>query len=219
MKKVSKKLIVVLAIVIILLCLSTFAFLNAGSWLKGNDKPVQSQAIIILSGPPTRSFYAADLYAQGFAKEIYVSRPVREYPLKMLDDLGVYVPRAEDIYKQVLIRKGVPDKDIHIFGESLLSTVQEAEAASKIFSGDKCKVLIVTSPFHVKRTQMIFKEKLRNCEFTVVGTPYEPYPDKWWSNQDSARNIILEITKIIFYKFGGRFYSGVDESSRYNARQ
>lgn len=178
-----------------------------GYWLKGDEKPVKSDAIIILAGTPTRSFYAADLYRQGYASQVYISKPVREHSLKMLDKIGVSFPRQEEVDKEVLLKKGVHEQNIHFFGQSSLSTVQEAEAASKLFRGDSCKIIIVTSPYHVRRAKMIFKDTMQNCQFKVLGTTYEPFPEKWWTDQDAARNVLLETSKAVFYLLGGRFRS------------
>lgn len=205
MRKISKKKAILFAVTIVFIFLTIIAFLNVGSWLKGTDSPERSSAIIVLSGPPTRSFHAAELYRQGYAGAIYVTRPIREGSLEMLDELNIYFPRTEKMHTDVLLKKGVPKERIHLVGDACLSTVDEAEVVSRLFRGEDCRVLVVTSPYHVKRTQMIFRDKMKECKFKVLATPYESFPKKWWKDQDSSRNVILEIIKIIFYKFGGRF--------------
>ena len=205
MKKRTK--VICFSLILCIVCFFVTAFYFAGYWLKGDEKPVKSDAIIVLAGEPTRSFYAADLYNSGYAPAVYISIPIREHGLKMLDDLGIFIPRMEDIYKQILLKKGVHEQNIHFFGQSSLSTVQEAEAASKLFRGDSCKIIIVTSPCHVRRASMIFKDTMKNCQFRVLGTTYEPFPEKWWTDQDAARNVLLEMSKIVFYLLGGRFRS------------
>ncbi|OPY03270.1 MAG: hypothetical protein A4E60_00462 [Syntrophorhabdus sp. PtaB.Bin047] len=179
--------------------------LNIAGWLKGNDVPLPSRAILVLSGPPTRSFYAADLYRQGFAGEVYVTRPVREPFARMLDEAGIPYPRTEQLHVAVLLKMGVPATRIHVVGEPCLSTADEAEVARHIFSGRDCSILVVTSPYHVRRSVMIFGDVMKGCRFTVLGTPYESFPGKWWKDQDAARNVLLEVSKIIFYRLGGRF--------------
>jgi uncharacterized SAM-binding protein YcdF (DUF218 family) len=217
MRKVSKKLVIIIGIFIIILILVSIAVLNVGNWLKGSDTPAPSKAIVVLAGPPSRSFYAADLYAKGYATEVYVSKPVRERELIMLDNLKVFMPKAEDIYKQILMRKGVPEKNIHLLGQSSMSTIDEGKEINREFKKDNCSILIVTSPYHAKRTKMILNKVLTQCDFRVLGTPYEPFPEKWWTNQDSARNVLLEIIKIIFFETGGRFQSSTkDQSSLFN---
>jgi uncharacterized SAM-binding protein YcdF (DUF218 family) len=196
-----------LSLILFTLCFLITAFYFAGYWLKGDEKPAKSDAIIVLAGAPARSFYAADLYNSGYAPAVYISIPIREHDLTMLDDLGIFIPRAENIYKQILLKKGVPEENIHFFGQSSLSTVQEAEAASKLFRGDSCKIIIVTSPCHVRRASMIFKDTMKGCQLRVLGTTYEPFPEKWWTNQGAARDVLLETSKTVFYLFGGRFRS------------
>jgi uncharacterized SAM-binding protein YcdF (DUF218 family) len=178
-----------------------------GCWLQYSDKPEKSDAIIVLAGNPTRAIYAAEPYLKGSAPKIYISRPVRRHREKLLDELGVYFPYAEEVYRQVLLKKGVPDSDIRIFGKSSISTVEEAAAIKELFKGSRKRLLVVTSPYHIRRAKMIFGNVLKDHEIRVVGTPYEPFPQKWWTNQDLARNVILEVVKILFYKLGGRFYS------------
>lgn len=200
-----KKLAVLAAVAGALAALTSIAVLNVVSWLRGGDEPAPAQVIFILSGPPSRSLYAAELYNRGYAKEVYMARPVREYWYKLIEDIGVYFPATERMQRDVLLKKGVPAGHIHLIGDSCKNTIDEAEAAQAALRGKDCSLLIVTSPYHVKRAQMIFQDRMRSCRFRVVGTPYETLHEKWWTDQDSARNVILEVSKIIFYKLGGRF--------------
>ena len=182
-----------------------FAFYYAGAWLKKEEIPVKADAIVILAGPPSRALCAADLYTKGFAPIVYISRPVREGELKLLDTMGIDFPRMEDIVRQILLKKDVPEGSIRFLGKNSVSTAGEAETCARIFSGNGCRILIVTSPYHVRRTRLIFEQHLRNCDFRVIGTSYEPFPEKWWKDQDAARNVILEVLKMVFYVSGGRF--------------
>lgn len=199
----TKKLVACISILVVIIA-GVAVFLNLGNWLRCSDKPVPSRAIMVLSGPPMRPYYAAELYRQGYAKEIYVTRPIREFQAKMLDDMGIYWPRTEQVHSDVLQKRGVPADHIRIIGNNCMNTIDEAEAADKVLGGKDCSVLVVTSPYHVRRSQMIFNDTLRHCRYRVLATPYEPFPTQWWTDQDAARNVILEITKIVFYKLGGR---------------
>ncbi len=208
MRKISRKWFVISGVVLaVLLCTLLFA-LNIVGWLKGKDVPLPSRAILVLSGPPTRSFYAADLYRQGYAGEVYVTRPVREPFARMLDEAGIPYPRTEQLHVDVLVKMGVPATRIHVVGEPCLSTADEAEVAQRLFSGRDCRILVVTSQYHVRRAEMIFGDVLKDCRFSVLGTPYESFPAQWWKDQDAARNVLLEVSKIIFYRLGGRFGAG-----------
>jgi len=85
-----------------------FAFYYAGAWLKKEEIPIKADAIVILAGPPSRALSAADLYAKGFAPIVYISRPVREGELKLLNTMGIDFPRMEDIVRQILVKKMCP---------------------------------------------------------------------------------------------------------------
>ncbi len=199
----------ILLLVLLLFCIwiSVF-FFYAGYWLQGNDAPAEADAIIVLAGPPTRAFYAADLYHQGYASKIFITVPIREHALKLTDELGVDIPRAEQIYRQVLIKKSVPADNIYFIGKDLISTADEAEAINRSFKSENCRLLVVTSPFHVRRSHMVLHNMVERCDIKVLATPYEPSLEKWWTNQDSARNVLTEMLKITFYMCGGRFHSG-----------
>jgi hypothetical protein len=40
-----------------------------------------------------------------------------------------------------------------------------------------------------------------------VATPYEDFVEKWWTDQTSAVNVVLETAKLIHYHLGGAFRS------------
>lgn len=178
---------------------------QAARWLLTAESPVKADAIVVLAGEPARAFYAADLYRQGFADKIFISKPVRLPGLRMLDDLGVPFPRSEEIYRQVLIKKGVPDRNISFFGEGSISTLEEALAIRALMRGKNGRLLIVTSPYHTRRTGMIFRDVLPDTGITVLSTTYESFPANWWKDQDTARNVLLEMAKILYYRLGGAF--------------
>ncbi len=65
----------------------------------------------------------------------------------------------------------------------------------------------MTSPSHVRRARLIVERALagRGVTLAVCATPYESLRDDWWRTQDSARDVVLEWTKLMFYLLGGRF--------------
>jgi uncharacterized SAM-binding protein YcdF (DUF218 family) len=208
MKLNKSRLLIVISIIVLTTSILLFSVRLAGYWLLNSDNPQEADAIVVLAGNPTRAFYAADLYVKGYAPKIYISKPIRLHHERLLDELGVISPYAEDIYRQVLLKKGVPDSHIQVFGKSSISTVEEAEAIKELFKGSNKRLLVITSPYHTRRTKMIIRDVLGGYDVKVVATPYEPFPKKWWTDQDSARNVILEAFKILFYKLGGTFIPG-----------
>ena len=186
----------------------TAAFLAyAAEWLRGHDAPQKADAIVVLAGTPERALYAAELFKAGYANKVLASRPVRERGLRLLDDLGIPFPRAEEIYGQILARSGVPAAHVSFFGNGSASTYEEAKALSDLALGTHPTLLVVTSPYHVRRAAMILDDVAGPAtnRIIVVGTPFEPFPAEWWRYQDAARNVLLELVKIGFYRFGGKY--------------
>jgi uncharacterized SAM-binding protein YcdF (DUF218 family) len=174
-------------------------------WLSAGDQPQKADAILVLGGSFTRPFQAADLYRQGLAGKIYVSVPVREPQYRLLDEAGVAYPREEEIVRQVLQKQGVPASAIAYFGKDSISTAAEAQAARALFAGGSPRLLVVSSPYHLRRVRMIFTDAFPGADIRVIATSYDPFPHSWWNDQSAARNVQLELAKIAYYKLGGRF--------------
>jgi uncharacterized SAM-binding protein YcdF (DUF218 family) len=177
----------------------------AGEWLSAGDRPQKADAILVLGGGYARPFQAADLYRRGFARKIYVSVPARGDEYRLLDEAGVAFPREEEVVRQVLQKKGVPASAIEYFGKDSISTAAEAQAARALFGKGVPRLLVVTSPYHLRRTRMTFSDALPAADIRVIATSYDPFPQAWWKDQSAARHVLLELAKITFYQLGGRF--------------
>jgi len=182
----------------------------AGHWLQSGDEidpSKKADVIVVLAGSYFRPLYAAELYNQGVGSVVYVSRAIDRKDRKLLESVDVNLPLQEDIFHRILQKKGVPDSAIRFFGKSLISTAQEAEAFKEAIGNEPKTVVLVTSPYHVRRAEMIFEDALPNCTVLAVGTPYEPFPKKWWLARTPAMNTFNETIKILFYLLGGYFES------------
>jgi len=181
--------------------------LTAGYWLQTGDSPEHSDAMVVLGGNFLRPVYAAELYQLGMADKIYVGRTHRRPGERALDQNMVAYPREEEVYRAVLRKKGVPAQAVEYYGDELLSTVQEAEALLAQIGPGPGKLLVITSPYHVRRARMVFKDVLPGWEVRVAGTPQEALRTAWWTGQESARMVMLEFPKTLYYLLGGRFRS------------
>lgn len=184
-----------------LACLLFFA----SRWLPDSDAVATADAIVVLAGDSRRTLYAADLYRQGMAAQVLVSRPIRGARERILEDLGIPMPAAEEYDRMILLRKGVPEAAIDIFGSGSISTYEEGRVLGLRYAGRSPDLLAVTSPYHVRRARMILTNALPGARIHVVATPYETFPEHWWASQDAARDLLLELTKIVFYSVGGRY--------------
>lgn len=211
MKSVIGTLLKVIGFVTILcVIIGGIGLFLAGYWLQAEDKiaPVETaDAIVVLGGSYFRPLFAADLYNQGVAPAIYVSRPIERKDRELLKSVEVNLPSQEEIFYRLLRKKGVPDSAIRFFGESVISTAQEAEALKEVLGNESKTLILVTSPYHVRRAKMIFEDTIPQCTILGTGTPYQSFPKKWWSTRTSALKTVNETVKILFYLMGGRFGS------------
>ena len=183
----------------------TVSFIQAGSFLVVDVPPKRADIGLVLAGHFGRAMYAADLYHQGFVPKILISRPEREKYLEQLDSIGVPYPRQEEISRAVLLKKGVPDDRIAIIGDGVISTIAEARLVAGFLEKQPeiHSVLLITSRFHVRRAEAIFRYILQShsqVEVFAVGTPYDGFiADQWWKDRDSARQVFLETAKLLLF--------------------
>ncbi|MDO9117197.1 MAG: YdcF family protein [Nitrospira sp.] len=185
--------------------LATFCFVYAASLLVVETPPKQADVGIVLAGDFSRAFYASDLYHQGFVPRVWLSRPERERSLRQLDALDVPYPRQEEVSRAVLLRKEVPVDCIELFGNGVVSTIEEARAMAEFLvqHPDIHSLLLITSRFHVRRAEAIFRTILKDhpyLEIHAVGSPYDGFVvDQWWKDRDSARQVVLETAKWLLF--------------------
>lgn len=181
------------------------ALVFAASWLVRSDAPAKAEAIVVLAGDARRARHAADLHRQGYAPRVLISRPVRTARERMLDDMGVTLPRSEEVDAMVLRRAGVPAERIGFFGDGSLSTFEEAVVLGQMFAGKSPTLLVVTSPYHTRRAGIIIGNAMPSARILMTPTAYEEFPERWWTSQDAARDLLLEFAKLAYYALGGRF--------------
>ena len=178
--------------------------LTAGYWLRMDDAPRKADAIVILAGDIRRAIFAADLYHQGLAPVIYVSRPL-EVPPQSLVDLGFEFSRQEDQMLRVLAAKGVPLQAVRVYGHDVQSTVEEGETLNRELGPQPKTLILVTSPFHCRRAKLILSGILNRHELIMPLTPYERFDKIWWNHQLSSVAVVSEVSKFAFYFLGTPF--------------
>jgi uncharacterized SAM-binding protein YcdF (DUF218 family) len=178
---------------------------HAAGWLGADDAPAKADAILVLGSEPTRAITGAELYRQGYAGVVYLSVPRRERRWVALEQDGIRWPWFEQTARVLLANRGVPDGAIRLLGKDLVSTVAEADEAARVLAPNAGTLLVVTSRYHVHRTRLIFTDALPSTRVLVVASAAEPLPREWWTDPEAARNVMLEIAKLIFYRLGLAF--------------
>ena len=195
----------IVALVAANVAILAFVAWHAAAWLGADDTPVKADAILVLGAEPTRALTGAELYQHGFASVVYLSVPRREPRWAALAQDGIRWPWFEETARVLLRNRGVPDSQIHLLGKDLPSTVAEAAEAARTFGASAGTLLVVTSRYHVYRARLIFADALPATRVLVVASSAEPLPERWWTDQEAARNVALELAKLVFYRLGMSF--------------
>jgi len=193
-----------LTIVLLAVVLAAVSAYHVAAWLRDADPPQRAEAIVVLGNDLTRVLQGADLYRAGFAPRVLLSTPARSPRSLTLAHEGLPVLWFEEAGRTLLLRREVPDAAIATFGRGLRTTSEEARAVRALFPKGTPTLLVVTSPYHVRRARIIFRDTLPDARVLVVASRYEPFPDRWWTDLDAAPQVMLECAKLAFYMLGGR---------------
>jgi uncharacterized SAM-binding protein YcdF (DUF218 family) len=173
----------------------------AGRWLDVGERPVAVDYVLPLSGDcNSRPFVAAAMYRAGLAPKIIVPRPGRG------DNDGSGADLAhEEIYRQVLLKLGVPQRDIIMLDGENHTTFDEAQRLRHFLAeGGPKSVAIVTNDLHTRRTRWTFEHVLRGTphQLHFVSAPVADYQaDVWWQAREGATAYPCEMAKLAFYWF------------------
>jgi len=165
---------------------------KAGSFLVV-DAPRSSDVILVLAGETNhRPERALQLLAQGFGRRI------------VLD-----VPTNAKIYEftQMQLAQGYlhdlpPATAISLCPIDGLSTRDEAkDVATCLASGDRERVLIVTSDFHTRRALSILRHEIPGHEYSVAASrDEEQFGVRWWTHRQWAKTFVDEWLRLIWWK-------------------
>ena len=199
-----KCLFTVAGIVLVAGALLATVVITAGNWLIQPDRPLRADAIVALSGDLLRTVFAAELYRAGMVPRVILTEERRQPAHRKLDEMGIPFPEMHDVSREILLKLGVPREAIQVVGKRVISTAAEADAVRASLP-QEASILVVTSWYHTRRTHLTFARQFPPGKLAVVSNPADGPPSPWWSEQDSARNVILELVKIPYFLLGGRF--------------
>jgi uncharacterized SAM-binding protein YcdF (DUF218 family) len=178
---------------------------RAGEYLVVSDPLQKADAIEILaSGPLKRSLKAAELYRQGWAPRIVVTKDEQIFEMEELKHYNISVYEGHEIVCAVLKFHKVPAEVIEVLDGNNHGTWDEALKLRKYMQERSLKrLIVVTSNFHTRRTRMAFRRALRGTgvDVLVAAAPpdYEYNPHRWWTRKMDSRTLILEYQKLVFY--------------------
>ncbi|MFZ3217699.1 MAG: YdcF family protein [Candidatus Acidiferrales bacterium] len=193
-QRCRRRAFILLAILALLAAAGVVVFRGAGRWLVREDPLGKADCIVVLSGGlPYRAEAAAVLFREGYAPQVWVSRPTG--PQEELAPLGIHFVGEEEYNREILEHEGVPDAAIKIFPDAIVNTEQEVEEISReARRAGQHTVIIVTSPEHTRRVKALWTKLVgREPRAIVRAAANDPFDaDHWWRDTHDALAVMRE---------------------------
>ena len=163
------------------------------------DPITAADAVAVLGGDlDTRPFEAADLYKKGLVPKVLVSQVVEGRASAM----GL-IPGHSELNRIVLVKLGVPDTAIEMFGEANGSTKDEAVTLRAWADRhDVSRIIIPTESFSARRVRWIFDRLFAGSsvgiEIATIGPNYTHA--EWWNSEAAMIAFQNEIMKYLYYR-------------------
>jgi len=178
-----------------------------GKFLMMDSRVEKSDVVAFMSGGTNyeRLLTAFDLYKDGYAKAIFITKSLSDLSNVNLQKFGITLPTTQERSRAILVELGVPNVDIFLDKmDPGGGTKGEMTRINHFMLNDirKSKLIIVTSWWHTRRTRLIASQVLdKKINFIVV--PAVKYgkslPTNWWHYRYEALHVIEEIPKLFFY--------------------
>ncbi len=200
MKKIFlMKIFMVFGVILIMGIIFLEPLLSSVSRVLVHEDPlVKADAIVVLAGGKgSRIEAAARLYREGFGEKLLFSG-FRVYP-------ETY---SSSFMKTYALKLGVPEVNIITYNPDVeVSTRGESLANLELLKMNRMKkFIIVTSAYHTRRTNLIYKRAVSLLEYDVEFLVY-PAPDpyvpinSWWKIRTGQKAIFSEYVKSIAHYF------------------
>jgi len=170
------------------------------------EKPLaRADAILVLSGSQAfeeRTRKAAALYKQNIAPRVLLTDDGGRAGWSRVEQRN---PSFAEAAREKLIEQGVPVENIEILEPQVTGTIYEADILRRVANERNYKaVLLVTSPYHTRRTlrtfEEVFAENKLETEIGIEHAPLELSSFAWWLSKRGWRDVAGEYVKSFYYR-------------------
>jgi uncharacterized SAM-binding protein YcdF (DUF218 family) len=181
--------------VLLLILAGIYAFSHAGLWLVREDPLEKSQVIVVLSGVlPDRALAAAQIYRDGFAREVWLTQPLQ--PGASMEDLHLPYAGEEQYNRMVLTGQGVRPGDICLLTPRILNTADELRAVAEALDQQPgARAIVVTSRAHTRRVRALWRKLSPGDRgrLLVRASTEDPFDaEHWWRTTNDALTVVRE---------------------------
>lgn len=158
----------------------------------------EADAIVPLAGERARVVEAARLFRDGYARWFVITDMHVEDPNPRITYTDSVIAQAEE--------EGLPRAAMVVAPGTATSTYEEALNLRRLAQARSLRSLIVvTSPYHTRRTRMIMQEVFRDTETEVVVHPVAGHwyrAEDWWTSREGREATVSEYVKMALYVLG-----------------
>ncbi len=180
--------------------------ISLGEYLVTESPLEKADAIAVLSGSvPDRILEAVDIYKQGYAPLIILTKEEKPPGYDELLNLGIKIPEGHELNQIIALKLGVPNTSIVVMAERVNSTYSEEQTLYDFFRKRNLKsVILVTSKYHATRATKLFNLVTDGEKIKVITKPskYDTFdPKNWWRVRRDLKQVIFEYEKLADYYF------------------
>ena len=192
---------------VVLAVLGAYAIVNLGTFLAREDPLSKGDAIFVLAGTQmTRALEGGDLYLEGYAPRLVLSRENLEPAFAVIERRGAKLSSQVERARDVLINLGVPPTAIALPARLHGSTAGEAVTLRELALANRWHtVIVVTSKYHLRRAGFAMRRELDGTDVQVQmrGSRYDDSrPERWWNQRADIRDMLSELPKFAAYALG-----------------
>jgi hypothetical protein len=156
--------------------------------------------VVVLGGEvEVRPFAAAELYKKGLVTKVLVSQ-VAEAPSSKM---GV-IPGHSELNRLLLLKLGVPETAIEMFGQANRSTKDEASAL-RVWADEHrvSRIIVPTEIFAARRLRWVLNREFAGSSVhleipSFVSLAYTR--EEWWKTEAGMITFQNEIMKYLYYR-------------------
>jgi len=195
------------AATLLLTILAVGAWVGHATLLRGvadlwivSDPVAPSDVVVVLGGGlEVRPFVAAELYKKRLVTKVLVSQVAENRSTA----IGA-IPGHTELNRMLLLKLGVPEAAIEMFGQANRSTGDEASALKDWASQHRVsRIVIPTEIFAARRVRWIFNREFAGSSVRIEVPSFEApgyTRAEWWKTELGLISFQNEIMKYLYYR-------------------
>jgi uncharacterized SAM-binding protein YcdF (DUF218 family) len=194
-------------IVVTLVGVAAWRVVTLGQLLHEEDPLEKADVILALAGTRLeRVAECGDLFREGWAPRIVLSRSERDGGEIGLTERGIDVVSEVDLQRDTLVKMGVPAEAIEAFETEQPATATESDELLRLATTRGWRrIIVVTSKLHTARAGMVMRRRFAGADVQILmrGSRYDTMDvERWWTRRATLRFVLFEAQKMFVYWVG-----------------